>query len=288
MLKHSSMSSTGKKLRRIWSDGMKMSRMNDKELDYVEKFIKKITEKAGKKTLRLFGKIGVKYTKSSQTDVVTEADLLSEKIIVSNIKRRYPDHGIISEESPDFNTDKEYLWIIDPLDGTRNYSLKTPEYGVMVALCHNKQVIMSAVYLPYFKELYFARKGRGAYLNDIRINCGKTKDYKFSYGITGSIWRKPRKKFMELMIDAVGDDAVWISSFGAAAMIHCTVASGKRDWAIVHNHSVWDIAAGYLLMKESGCKVTRLNGEPWTIQDKDMLSANPELHKKLMNITKRL
>jgi myo-inositol-1(or 4)-monophosphatase len=262
--------------------------MNNKDLDKMESFIKNITVKAGKETLRLFGKIGVKYIKTSKIDVVTEADLRSEHIIVSGIKKRFPDHGIISEESPDFNIDKDYLWIIDPLDGTRNYSRHTPEYGVMVALCYKKEVIMSTIYLPYFKELYFARKGKGAYLNNVKIRCASTKEYKFSFGITVSIWRKHNKKLMNLLVDAAGDDSVWISSFGAAAMIHCMIASGKRDWTIIQNHKIWDVAAGYLLMKESGCKITQLNGKPWNIKDSDMVAASPALYKELLPLTKKL
>src|SRR3989339_1735679 len=102
--------------------------------DQYEKFLKKIIVKAGKETLKYFGKVGVKYTKKHIADVVTEADLKSSSIIVSAIKKRFPEHGIISEEEKDHNNDAEYVWIVDPLDGTRNFATKTPYFCVLIAL----------------------------------------------------------------------------------------------------------------------------------------------------------
>ena len=129
------------------------------DLDKAEKFIQQITKKAGDLTKKYYGKIGVAYTKQNKGDVVTKADLLSNNLIVNAIKKNYPTHGIISEELKAENANAEYVWVIDPLDGTRNYSTKTPMYGVIVALAHKKKVIMGAINIPILDEMYFAREG---------------------------------------------------------------------------------------------------------------------------------
>ena len=258
------------------------------ELNRAEKLMKSIIVKAGIETLKYFGKIGVKYTKADENDVVTEADLKSNRIIVSAIRKNFPNHGIISEEQKDHDAKADYVWIIDPLDGTLNYSKDTPIYGVSIALTYKKDVVVASIYLPYFKELYFARKGKGAYLNGKRIRCSNVKKYVHSMGIIGSIWSRKKNILHNSLIEHSGYGSVWVSSFGSAVFTLCLISSGRRDWTILQNHHIWDIAAGYLIMREAGCIVTKLDGSEWDLECDNMVAANPKLHKELLKITKKL
>src|SRR3989344_3431493 len=129
-----------------------------------DKFIQDIAKKAGDAVLKRFGNSGVHRMKSDRVwDVVTEVDLLAYKIITSAIKKAYPDHGIISEESGGINNHAEYIWIIDPIDGTLNFSRNVPMFGVMICLARRDKIILSAINLPCSKEIFFAKAGKGAY-----------------------------------------------------------------------------------------------------------------------------
>src|SRR3989344_7418089 len=163
----------------------------------MEKFIQKMAREAGVAVLKKFGKIGVHYKKSDRVwDVVTKADLLSEKIIMSAIRKKYPDHGIISEESGSVKEGARYVWIIDPVDGTLNYSRGVPTFGVMIGLVRDGEVILSAINLPATKEFFFAKAGNGAYLNGKRIHCSRVKDLKKTAGVGSSSLHMRNARFL--------------------------------------------------------------------------------------------
>jgi fructose-1,6-bisphosphatase/inositol monophosphatase family enzyme len=262
---------------------IKSTKINNNKL---EKFLKDKIVEAGHATYKLLGKTGVKYTKENSMDVVTKADLLSNKIIVNAIKKNFPTHGIISEEQKDENINNEYVWIIDPIDGTLNYSRGIPLYGVFIALAKNKEIIMGASYLPAFKELYFAQKGKGAFLNGRRVKCGNTKTIVESYGMIGSVWRKGRDKLTNNILSLIGDKTAWIGSLGSAAVNAGHVSCGKKDWTIMRGGGIWDYAAAVILLREAGCKVTKYDGSEWKFGDKEIVAANPILHKEVLRITK--
>ncbi len=249
----------------------------------MENFIKQIIKKAGDKTLKLFGKVGVKYTKSHASDVVTEADLLSHRFIVAAIQKKYPRHGIISEEDPNLNNKGEYLWIVDPLDGTLNFSRNTPLYGVMIALVHNDKVEMSAIYLPYFKELFFAKRNKGAFLNGRRIHCSKFKEWAYSFG-TGPTSIHSKSFLLKNFLKSVPKERIHFHGFGSVAVDTSYVITGRRDWIASTAGGVWDLAAPSLLLQESGCRITNFNGKSWKLSDMNLAAANPTLHKKLLKV----
>lgn len=260
--------------------------MTNLDNEYVERFIKKIITQAGKETLKLFGKTGVKYTKKHIADVVTEADLISNKIITSAIKQKFPSHEIISEETKNNGKITEYTWIIDPLDGTRNFVTKTPLYCILIALTKNNEVVQSAAYLPYFDELYYASKGKGAFLNDKKIHCNNQENFYRSYGTGASTTKK--NNFFKALLKSETKTNFWINDFGSLAINALYVADGRRDWFFTTRAGgVWDLAAVYLILKESGCKVTNINGKLWALNYMNMVSANPKMHTKIMNIYKK-
>ncbi|MFA6073659.1 MAG: inositol monophosphatase [Candidatus Woesearchaeota archaeon] len=254
-----------------------------------EELLKKITLVAGKETLKWFGKTGVKYTKKHSEDVVTEADLQSEKILVTAIKKHFPEDGIISEESSDYNTDAEYVWIMDPLDGTWNFSKNIPIYGVLVAIAKKREVIAGAAYFPKLDEFYFAQLGKGATLNGKKIICSDKKEI-INLRISGHLQPEGEfKKQTNKLFDALETKRCWYTDMGCGAYDMCLVAAGKSHLGYFPaiGGQIWDVAAPYIIMGEAGCKLTNVLGERVNLNDKiNAVAANPTLHKKIMKIIK--
>src|SRR3989344_5382267 len=252
----------------------------------MDTFIKKITKEAGRAVLKRFGKDGVHYSKSKHAyDVVTKADLLSEKIIISAILKEYPAHSILSEEEGEINAGSDYRWIIDPLDGTMNFASSVPMFGIMVCLAHKNEIILSAIHLPVTDELFFAKAGKGAFLNGTRIHCSPAKnlDTSIGCGFVGS--RKRTLHFVKRLLGSVRGEGLFLNSFGCISMNSCYVACGRKDWAVSLYGEIHDFAPTYLILKEAGCTVTNCKGEPWTMGDNEAVAANPAMHKQLLKLT---
>lgn len=255
----------------------------------MDKFIQKIAKAAGKAVLKRFGKDGVVYYKSKHAyDAVTKADLLSEKIIISAIRKTYPNHSILAEESGEINPGEDYKWIIDPIDGTQNFATSVPLFGVMICLAHKNRVVLSAVYLPVTDEMFFAKAGKGAYLNGKKIRCSSAKklDSSIGCGFVGS--RDRTQRFIKRLLSATRGDHLSFNSFGCISLNSCYVACGRKDWAVSLYGEIHDFAPTYLIMKESGCRVTNCKGEPWQIGDNEAVAANPVMHSQLLKLTKNL
>ena len=257
----------------------------------MDTFIQKLAVEAGSAVLKRFGKDGAHYTKSERIwDVVTKADLLSERIIISRIKKKLPEHGIISEESGEFNKDAEYVWIIDPIDGTLNFSNSIPMFGVMICLTRKGNVILSAVNLPATGELFFAKAGKGAYVNGKRIRCSQLKSLHNSSGCSTVATGKNGKReerFVKNILKLGARQEIHLGSFGSCAN-ECYVAAGRKDWTVSLAGKIWDFAPTYLILKEAGCKVTDTRGRPWKLGINEMVAANPTLHKEVLKLTRNI
>lgn len=255
----------------------------------MDKFIQKIAKTAGAAVIKKFGKVGVHHMKSDHAwDCVTEADLLSDKIIVSAIRKKYPEHGIISEESGRVNDEAEYLWIIDPVDGTLNFVKEIPLFGVMIALVHNGEVILTVINLPATRELFFAKAGKGAFLNGKRIQCSQIRTLDNSFGTGSSNMGSRTAKFVRRIMDAGKVQRIQLGSFGSMAVNAAYVAAGRRDWMVPMMGQLHDFAPIALLLKEAGCKITDTKGNPWKFGQLEMVAANPVLHKQLLKLTKNV
>ena len=250
----------------------------------MESFIKKIAKKAGKAIYRKYGKIGVKYTKTDASDVVTEADLIANKIIVDAIRRKYPNHSIISEETGEHKADSEYCWIIDPLDGTTNFARRAPLFVTQIALVKNGELELAAVYDICAKEMFFAKKGAGAFRDCKRIFCSKINNFADTQGLLSIRLNEKNFNVTERLYkySIKNSTPCWVSSIGSAGIGSAYLADGRRDWRISNGGKVWDYAPTTLLMQESGCKVTNLKGESWSLEDREQISANPDIHKVLL------
>ena len=253
----------------------------------MEKFIQRIAKKAGDAVLKRFGRVGIKYMKSDALwDCVTEADLFSDSLIVSAIKKEYPAHGIISEESGAHNPDADYVWVIDPIDGTYNYATGVPQFGVMVCVAYRGEVVLSVVNLPATKEFFFARAGKGTYFNGKRVHCSDTKRLHNSFGSGSSSIGTRTARFLLKLVQAAKAEDIQLGSMASMAVNACYTACGRRDWMVALTGALHDFAPVYLILKEAGCKVTDMKGNPWKFGQLEMVAANPILHKQLLKLTK--
>jgi len=250
----------------------------------MEKFIQQITKEAGIAILKKFGKAKVKYIKGEAAEVVTEADLTANNIITKAIKQKYPSHGIISEETSEYQKGAEYCWIIDPLDGSRNFLTRTPMFAVMIGLAHHGKIELATIYNPCTDELCFAKRGRGAFLNGKKVSCSQHKTWKDSWGIINSNISKRNAVNLRKLSKYSKKEKFWISALGSAGIGAIYQADSRRDWRISQGSGLWDYASPSLILTEAGCKVTNFKGEPWSLKDREMLSANKYIHSKLLKI----
>lgn len=210
---------------------------------------------------RRLGEKGLKvHSKTSGDDLVTEVDELSEKILLHSIGAAYPDHGFLSEEYGSKNSEAEYMWVIDPLDGTTNYTQGIPIFAISVALQYRGETVLGVVYQPVMDELFTALKGKGAYLNGREIKVSVKSVLADCVLGTGFPYDKATHKhnnanYFSYFVPRVRG----LRRLGAAAYDLAGVAAGRLDGFWELNLSPWDVAAGILLVEEAGGKVAFLD-----------------------------
>ncbi|MFQ5475078.1 MAG: inositol monophosphatase family protein [Candidatus Nanoarchaeia archaeon] len=219
--------------------------------------------------------------------IVTVYDKGADIIIKEVIRKRYPDHNLLSEESGYEDRMSEYTWIVDPLDGTGNYAGSNPFWAVSIALMKNNEVVLGVVYAPVIDELYVAEKGKGSTLNDERIYVSEQEELKRSYLLScegGSENNTRISKLYQKLYPSVKD----LRKFGSAAIEGCFVASGRRDAYVVIVISPWDVAACNLIVEEAGGKVTKLDGGEWKADVCDLLLSNGRLHEDILKQAEKI
>lgn len=240
-------------------------------------------KEAGEILMKHYAKT-LNITYKSVHNLVTDADKASEKFIITNIKKHFPDHGIVSEESGITNANKKIRWFIDPLDGTTNFAHSFTAFAVVIALEINQKTEIGVVYNPCLKELFTAERGKGAYLNGKKIHVSKTPDLDHSLLATGfspAYAAKNMKYFRTLMPLCHG-----VRRMGAAAIDLCYTACGRFDGYWEFGLYPWDIAAGALIVEEAGGKATNCDGSPLSLFKKNILSSNKRIHGELLQIFK--
>ena len=253
----------------------------------MEDFIKTTIVKAGEIIMSHFGVAEITHSKATVNDIVTEADLASQKIIVDAIKANYPEHGIVSEESEDYKMDAEYVWYIDPLDGTKNFESGVQVFGVNIALVYKGKLKYAAIYLPFLRELCFAEAGKGTFLNDKKVECSNKQNWSGVYGV-GPIKFSEKNSRFQKAISELSENTAWFNAIGCTAASGVWVASGRRDFYLGTSSNSWDYAAPAFLAKEAGCIVTNFKGEDWNPGDKGLVVANKYLHPELSEIVKEI
>jgi len=218
-------------------------------------------------------------------NLVTEMDFRSERIIVSEIRRQFPEHAILAEEKVQEQTGSPYRWIIDPLDGTTNYAHGFPVYCVSIALEYGGEIILGVVYDPSREELFVAQKGKGARLNGRRLTVSKTSRLSKSLLATGfpyDLRETPINNFDHFRNFALRTHAV--RRCGSAALDLCNVAAGRFDGFWEMKLGAWDLAAGSLIVVEAGGKVTNFEGRPLGLDGSHVLASNRRIHGEMMKI----
>lgn len=226
-------------------------------------------------------------SKKTHSDFVSEVDGAAEEAIIKTILDIYPNHSILAEESGTRGDQEkpEFLWIIDPLDGTTNFLHGFPQYSVSIALMHRGVLNQAVVYDPTSDELFVASRGRGAYLNDRRIRVSKRTKLADSLIGTGFPFRDftHMDAYMAMFIDIV-PRTVGIRRPGSAALDLAYVAAGRYDgfWEI--GLSPWDMAAGCLLITEAGGLVGDLEGNETHIEGGKIVAGNPKVFGQLLQV----
>lgn len=223
--------------------------------------------------------------KEGVNNLVTDADHASDKVIRAVVKKYFPDHGIVSEESEAKISESEYRWIIDPIDGTVNFANNIPICCVSIALEKNKEMYMGAVYNPLMNEFFFAERGKGATLNDEKISVSDQTEVIRSCLVTGFPYtyvnkpNGPLEVFSKLIRKGVP-----VRRLGSAAIDLCWVAAGRFDGFYEHQLNAWDSAAGFLIVEEAGGKVTDLSGHTYSPFQPGIIATNGKIHDELQQI----
>jgi myo-inositol-1(or 4)-monophosphatase len=218
-------------------------------------------------------------------NLVTEMDFRSERIIVSEIRKHYPEHGFLAEEKVQERTGSPYRWVIDPLDGTTNYAHGLPVYCVSIALEYGGEIILGVVYDPSREDLFVAQKGKGARLNGRRMTVSETSRLSKSLLTTGfpyDLRESPVNNFDHFRNFAFRTHAV--RRCGSAALDLCYVAAGRFDGFWEMKLGPWDLAAGSLIVQEAGGRVTDFKGRPLGLDGRQVLASNSRIHREMMKI----
>lgn len=216
-------------------------------------------------------------------DFVTKVDREAEAAIISKIQQSYPDHSFLGEESGETLDNPDYQWIIDPLDGTTNFIQGIPHFAVSIALKIKGKLEIAVIFDPIRGDLFTATKGQGAQLNGFRIRCGKRRELSSAIIATAFPFRDKARiadymsKFTPILIQS-GD----IRRSGSAALDMAYTAAGKYDGYFEAKLKPWDIAAGMLLIRESGGVVTDFQGGENILASGDVVCGNPKITQQLL------
>jgi myo-inositol-1(or 4)-monophosphatase len=244
---------------------------------------------AGKFLRHSLGKIkSVERKEGQERNLVTNVDKQAEEIIVRKIRQHFPTHNILAEEGTTGNAASEYCWIIDPLDGTTNFTHGLPIFCVSIAVQKKGETIYGVVYDPNRDEIFSAEKNVGAFLNGKKIVVSATDSLLHSLLVTGfpyNITENPDNCIEHFVNFLMQGQAV--RRLGSAALDLCYVANGRFDgfWEVFLNP--WDMAAGVLLVEEAGGTVTHFNGKQHSIFGKNVLASNGKIHLLMMEVLQK-
>ncbi len=247
-------------------------------------FAQNLARQAGKLLVEKLTKNNQIYYKGT-IDLVTEADKMSEELILAEISLRYPDHGILSEESAAKNERAAMRWIIDPLDGTTNYAHGFPFFCVSIALEEDGVVVLGVIYDPTRDDLFFACRSGGAYLNGKKLHVSSASDLSRSLLATGfpyDIRVSPDNNLN--FFNAMAVKAQAIRRPGAAALDLAYLAAGRIDGFWELKLKPWDTAASCLMVEEAGGVISDMTGEKWDLLSPGLIASNGLIHEQMMEV----
>lgn len=241
------------------------------------------------------GRIHLKYfqtdiqieTKTTPFDLVTIADTESEQVIVDTIRKYFPEHNFLAEENSYEKTNSEFTWIIDPLDGTNNFASGLPIFCTSIALAKKDELILGVIYDATRNELFYAEKGKGAFLNAKPIHVSSQDKLQRAILITGFYYDRGQqmRDTLENIQKFFSESILGLRRLGAAALDMCYIASGRASgfWEFILNP--WDFAAGKLLVEEAGGKVTnQRGGEVNPNNPSYIVASNAKIHEAMLSV----
>jgi myo-inositol-1(or 4)-monophosphatase len=246
-------------------------------------FAVELAKEAGQVLMDYFERRLAVKSKSSEIDLVTEADIASEKLIVEAIRERYPEHSILSEEGLGQEQTGEFLWLVDPLDGTVNYAHGYPVFCVSIALQRGGETVLGVTFDPVQDELFWAEKHQGAYCNGRLLSVSGTDGLRRSLLATGFAYA--RASIEDNNLAEFGRIMPWVQGVrraGSAALDMAYVAAGRLDGYWEFHLSPWDWAVGDLLVREAGGRTSDVSGQPWRLRSGNMAATNGLLHEELL------
>jgi len=242
---------------------------------------KDLALQAGTLQKKMIGKkFKIDFKNGDSNNLVTEIDKKSELLIVKDLSKKFPDHGILGEEGSQRNLGQGFEWIIDPIDGTTNFAHGHPYFAVSIGLAYLGKPIVGAIYAPLLNELYTAAEGQGAYLNGKRIKVSSTKKLKLALLSTGFSYKRRGinlPNFEHFLFSTQG-----IRRGGAASIDLCYVAAGRIDAYWELGLKPWDITAGIAILKEAGGYATSMTGKKLDLHAQNLLTSNGKLHKEML------
>lgn len=250
----------------------------------IDKIIE-MSKEAGEIIREGFGKNFEVEFKTNESNLVTEIDKAAEDAIINYINKNFPAHSILAEERGELLKDSEYLWVVDPLDGTTNFAHGLPIFSVSIGLQKNNETIAGVVYDVMQDIVYSAEKGSGSFANEKNIQVSVEDKLSRSLLVTGfpyNIRENPENAFERFI--ALTKASRGMRRLGSAAIDFCYVAKGVFDgfWEVYLNP--WDICAGKLIAEEAGGTVTDFNGNEISIQSKRILCTNGKIHSEMVKI----
>lgn len=237
-------------------------------------------KKASKVILKHYGKkefVKVKPNKS----LVAAADIQANKDIISTIRKYFPNHGILSEETGFEGTKSDFKWVVDPIDGTHNFLHKIPVFGTSIALEYKNEPVLGVLHFPILCITATAEKGKGAFSNGRRIGVSNKKSLDHSFVLCEFAYADMQLKMG--FLEKLAHKAIDVRNFGSAIYNLWLIATGKCDAYMIFTTHEWDIAAGFLIAEEAGGKITDLKGKKSMLNQDKFIVSNGKIHRKLLN-----
>ena len=253
-----------------------------------QKFSAKIALEAGEKLLKdyqNFDRSSVNL--KSDFEIVTSSDLVSERLILREIIKEFPEHGILSEETGGQHIDNDYLWIIDPIDGTTNFSMHNPLWSISIALAYMGEIKMGLIYAPVLGEMFTAVLDEPAELNGQKIQVSNFNREPLIHTYCHGSQAKDIKRAIKYYAQQK-KMSFECRQLGSAALELAYVACGRVDSVAITGTNPWDVSAGDLLVRMAGGKVTDFKGKNWALDDSDILASNGKTHLDLLKMTREL
>ncbi|MDP3948533.1 MAG: inositol monophosphatase family protein [bacterium] len=236
------------------------------------------------------GEIALKYFETEleheikdDKSFVTKADKETESAILEVLKSKFPEHSFLAEETGESGSKSEYMWVIDPIDGTANFVNGLPLWAISIGLVKNGEAILAVVYNPLINLLVYAEKGKGLWCNGVRSHVSAQEKDKAM--ITAGVGRAPDVK--DKLASFFRESPKHIKTYryiGSAALELAILARGGTEGFVAFGNSKWDYAAGALLVQEGGGKLTDFKGNPWNLEENYFIASNGVVHNEILEI----